>query len=60
MITESEGETMNKRIKLTNQVIKTIEQCVPDADNEVCLTCPLYGACLEYFTGDDSCNQDVS
>lgn len=51
---------MRKRIELTNQVIKTLEQCVPDADNEICLTCPLYGACLEYFTGDDSENQDLT
>jgi hypothetical protein len=60
MITESEGETMNKKIELSKEVIDFLEACSYPELEEHCETCPLFGACLEYYTGDDSCNQDES
>lgn len=49
---------MNKRIELSKEVIDSLKACSYPVLEEHCDTCPLYGACLEYFTGDDSCNQD--
>jgi hypothetical protein len=58
--TESEGETMNKKIELSKEVIDFLESCSYPELEEHCGTCPFFGACLEYYTGDDSCNQDES
>jgi hypothetical protein len=50
---------MKKRIELVNEVVKALELC-EHAENgsEFCGSCPLMGACLEYWTGDDTENQD--
>ena len=40
---------MKKRIEIVDEVVKVIEFCE---------SCPLIGACLEYWTGDDTENQD--
>ena len=58
---EREGNTMKTRIELTDEVIKAITMCCPlahDDNTELCDThCALAGACLEYYTGDDSQNK---
>lgn len=51
---------MEKPIELTDQIIKTIEQCVPDIYSEICLTCPLTDVCLEYFANKGNKNQDLT
>ena len=53
------GDTsMRKRIELTEQIIEILENCSFSELEEPCGTCPLFGACLEYYTGDNSENQD--
>ena len=52
-----------KRIELVNEVVKAIEFCpfredFSDERAELCVNCALMGACIEYWTGDDSENQD--
>ena len=53
---------MKTRIELTDEVIKAITMCCPlahDDNTELCDThCALAGACLEYYTGDDSQNKE--
>lgn len=51
---------MNKRIELSKEVIDCLKACYRPELEEHCGTCPLFGACLEYYTGDGSCNQDES
>ena len=51
---------MNKKIELSKEVIDFLEACSYSELEEHCGTCPLFGACLEYYTGDDSYNQDES
>lgn len=47
------------RIELVNEVVKALESCEHAEDgSEFCSSCPLMGACLEYWTGDDTENQD--
>ena len=50
------------RIELTNEVVKAITLCCPLAptnSSELCdRRCALAGACLEYWTGDNSQNQE--
>lgn len=47
------------RIELVNEVVKALESCEHAEDgSEFCGSCPLMGACLEYWTGDDTENQD--
>ena len=51
------------RIELVNEVVKAIEFCPfrEDFSEEranLCENCVLMGACIEYWTGDDSCNRD--
>ena len=52
---------MKTRIELTDEVIKAITMCCPlahDDNTELCDThCALAGACLEYYTGDNSQNK---
>ena len=48
---------MSKRIELTTEVILQIVSCEA-IDARECEHCPLGGACLEYFTGDDSENKN--
>lgn len=49
------------KIELTDEVVKAIESCKrpisTDCEN-VDTYCPLFGACLEYYTGDDSANKE--
>lgn len=49
------------RIELTNEVCKIIEFCpriVEQISSDECEKyCPLSGACLEYWTGDDTANK---
>lgn len=48
-----------KRIELVNEVVKAIESCKHAEDgSEFCGSCPLMGACLEYWTGNDTENQN--
>ena len=52
-----------KRIELVNEVVKAIEFCpfgedFSDERAKLCMNCVLMGACLEYWTGDDTENQD--
>lgn len=49
---------MTKRIELTAQIIEILENCSFSELEEPCETCPLLGACLEYYTGNNSENQD--
>ena len=51
---------MNKKIELSKEVIDFLEACSYPELEEHCGTCSFFGACLEYYTGDDSCNQDES
>ena len=48
------------RMKITEELIEIFEAC-GDLDGEIdpeeCEKCPHFGACLEYFTGDNSCNK---
>lgn len=50
------------RIELTNEVVKAITMTCPLApseDSEECFAkCALAGACLEYYTGDNSANRE--
>ena len=50
------------RIELTDEVVKAITvNCpvLPGGDDSKCFEqCALAGACLEYYTGDDSQNSD--
>lgn len=49
------------RIELTNEIEKAITMnCpLPPKDKSNCFKhCALAGACMEYWTGDDSRNQD--
>lgn len=50
------------RIELTNEIVKAITMCCPlspqDDDGECFARCALAGACLEYYTGDDSANKE--
>lgn len=50
------------RIELTDEVVKAITMCCPldpSDSSESCLSrCALAGACLEYYTGDNSENQE--
>lgn len=51
------------RIELVNEVVKATEFCPfrEDFSEErasLCENCVLMGACMEYWTGDASCNQD--
>ena len=48
---------MPKRIELTVEVVRQIVSCEV-FDARECEHCPLGGACLEFFTGDDSENRD--
>ena len=54
------GKTM-ERIELTNEIVKAITMCCPLADDDRAENCDgrcaLAGACLEYWTGDDSANR---
>lgn len=49
------------RIELTNEIVKAITCCCPLENYDSAETCDkhcaLAGACLEYYTGDDSNNQ---
>lgn len=52
-----------KRIELVNEVVKAIEFCpfINDCSAEraeLCTNCALMGACIEYWTGDETENQD--
>lgn len=52
-----------KRIELVNEVVKAIEFCpfINDCSSEraeLCTNCVLMGACIEYWTGDETENQD--
>ena len=53
---------MKTRIELTDEIIKAITTCCPLKDNETAENCfehcALAKACMEYYTGDDSENQD--
>lgn len=54
---------MKKRIELTEEIIKALENCsyrndFSDERVKLCENCVLTGACCEYWTGDDSENQD--
>jgi hypothetical protein len=54
---EREGTVM--RIELVNEVVKALEFCEHAEDgSEFCGSCPLMGACIEYWTGDARCNQE--
>lgn len=48
------------RIELTDEVVKAITKCCPLKDDESSVhcdkRCALAGACLEYYTGDQSEN----
>lgn len=49
-----------QHIKLTDEICQILELCpkVESGDEETCEKhCPLFGACLEYWTGDNSCNK---
>ena len=49
------------RIELTEEIKKAITTCCPvplDCDQDCFKHCALAGACLEYYTGDNSCNED--
>ena len=50
------------RIELTDEIIKAITMNCPlslDESAEVCFNhCALAGACLEYYTGDNSENKE--
>lgn len=50
------------RIELTNEIAKAIEYCQflkNDTVSDICKKyCPLSGACLEYWTGDNSLNKE--
>ncbi len=51
------------RIELVNEVVKAIEFCPFSKDfseerAKLCTNCVLMGACIEYWTGDDTENQD--
>lgn len=48
-----------QRIKLTDEICQILEVCPKvSEDEDVCeMHCPLFGACLEYWTGDDSRNK---
>lgn len=46
------------KIELTDEIIKVIENCDCDNSYNDCdIHCPLTGACLQWFTGDDSENK---
>lgn len=50
------------KIELTNEICKVLETCPMLEDEEKGITlcekvCPLFGACMEYWTGDDTANQ---
>ena len=51
------------RIELTDEVVKAITMCCPlenDELSEHCdKRCALAGACLEYYTGDNSENPKI-
>ena len=50
-----------KRIELTNEIEKVITLCpklITENEDNCFEHCPLAGACLEYWTGDDNWNQD--
>ena len=52
---------MKVRIELTNEVVKAITMNCPlsKEDSDKCFSrCALAGACLEYWTGDNRCNQN--
>ena len=46
-------------MEITEELIEIFEAC-GDLDGEIdlkkCGKCPYYDACLEYFTGDNTCN----
>ena len=48
------------RIELTNEIVKAITNCPILDTNMSCIgsCCVLSGACLEYWTGDDSENKE--
>ena len=50
------------KIELTNEIVKVIEFCphLEKTPFEICVNyCPLMGACIEYWTGDDSKNKET-
>ena len=55
---------MKVRIELTNEIVKAITMCCPlssEDNSERCFErCALAGACLEYYTGDTSQNEEKS
>ena len=52
------------RIELTNEIVKAITMACPlrpeDTSEDCFEHCALAGACLEYYTGDDSMNKEES
>ena len=48
------------KVELTDEVIKIIKNCeYPDVDNSVCEKhCPLFEACLKYYTSYNSENKE--
>lgn len=44
------------KIEFTEEIIKIIEDCPKDT-YECENHCPLFGACLQWYTGDDSENK---
>lgn len=48
------------RIEITNEIEKAITNCPILDTNMNCMgSCVLAGACLEYWTGNDSGNKEV-
>ena len=48
---------MLKRIEITEELIEIFEACDEPIDPGECMTCPYFGPCLEYYTGDNSENR---
>ena len=50
------------RIELTNEIVKAITMNCPLSTGNLATDCnehcALAGVCLEYWTGDDSCNRE--
>lgn len=47
------------RIELTDEIVKAITNCpIIDTNMNCTGNCVLANACLEYWTGDDSCNKE--
>lgn len=51
---------MSKRVELTEQIIEILEECPFKEGTGTCCNCVLFGPCLEYFTGDNSFNQNFT